>query len=165
VIEHEDLKAELMHATVCDDEVIQALGRGRGLYRTTEDPLEVRVLADVALPMVHDRVVPSDSVRPDLTQMMLLAGLAVDSPANAAALHPSLFETVAAADHAFRTAGFNRQIPIGTTYWEMAVKSAAYRRVGRGRSWQRTWWIMGSADDAKLRLEALLGVLADWKPD
>jgi hypothetical protein len=58
VIEHEDPKAELMRAAVCDDEVIQAIGRGRGVNRTAANPLEVQVLAEVALPMVHDSVVP-----------------------------------------------------------------------------------------------------------
>lgn len=165
VIEHEDPKVELMRVAVCNDEIIQAIGRGRGVNRTAEDPLEVQVLADVALPMVHERVVPWDSVKPDLIQRMLLAGLAVDSPADAAALHADLFHTVAAADHAFRRAGFNRQNPMGTTYRDMAFKSAAYRRLGRGRSWQRVWWVVGHESDVRTRLEAALGSLAHWIPD
>lgn len=163
VIEHEDPTGELMRAAVCDDEVIQAIGRGRGVNRTIENPLEVQLLADVALPMVHDRVVPWDSMKPDSIQRMLLAGLAVDSPADAAALHPVLFETVAAADHAFRRAGFNRQNPIGTTYREMAVKSARYLRGGRGRSWQRVWWIVDHESQVRTRLVTALGMVADWK--
>lgn len=163
VIEHQDAKAELMRAAVCDDEVIQAIGRGRGVNRTEADPLEVQVLADVALPMVHVRVAAWDSMVPDLMQMMLLAGLAVDSPADAAALHPELFETVAAADHAFRRAGFNRQNPIGDTYREMAVKSARYLRGGRGRSWQRVWWMAGDEMQVRERLERTLGGLGGWE--
>ena len=164
MIEHEDPKAELMRAAVCDDEVIQAIGRARGVNRTAANPLEVQVLADVALPLIHDSVVLWDSVKPNLIQRMLIAGLAVDSPADASALHPELFDTVVAADHAFRRAGFNRQNPIGTTYREMAVKSAAYRRVGRGRSWQRAWWIAGTASDVRRPLETAIGKLAEWAP-
>jgi hypothetical protein len=121
------------------------------------------VLADVALPMVHDRVVPWDSLKPDVVQRMLTAGIAVDSPADAAALHPSLFETASAADHTFRRAGFNRQNPIGDSYREMAVKSARYRRGGRGRSWRTVWWTSGTTDKIKLRLEHTLGVLEVWQ--
>lgn len=165
VIEHEDPKAELMRLAVCDDEVIQAIGRGRGVNRTEANPLEVQVLADVALPMVHECVVAWDSVRPYLMQMMLLAGLAVDSPADAAALHPSLFPNVEQAKKAFQRGVFRGQIPIGNTYREMSLKSAAYRRVGRGRSWQRSWWISGQESEVRARLEAVLGVLADWKLD
>ena len=164
VITHEDPKAELLRAAICDDEVTQAIGRGRGVNRTADNPLEVHVLADVALPLVHDRVVPWEAVVPDIFQQMLLAGIAVDSPADAAALHPGFFSSVATAEHAFSRAGFNRQNPMSGTYREMAVKSAAYHRGGRGRSWQRCWWIEGAATDVEARhlLELAFGHLAAW---
>lgn len=162
---HVEPDAELLRAAICDDEVIQAIGRGRGVNRTDQNPLEVQVLADVALPLIHHRVLAWAMAKPDLFQRMLLAGLAVDSPADAAAMHPDLFATVAAAEHMFSRAGFNRQNPIRDTYREMAVKSAAYRRPGRGRSWQRASWISGSEDDARKILEQSLGSVADWRPD
>lgn len=161
---HVDLDVELLRAAICDDEVIQAIGRGRGVNRTDQNPLEVQVLADVALPLIHDRVLAWETVKPGLFQRMLLAGLAVDSPADAAALHPHLFATVAAAEHMFSRAGFNRQNPIGDIYRELAVKSARYRRPGRGRSWQRVWWINGSADEAKKVLQSQVGALQGWNP-
>ena len=88
VMEHEDEMAELLRAAICDDELIQAIGRGRGVNRTAANPLEVHVLADVALPLVHDRVLAWETEVPDIVQRMLLAGIAVDSPADAAVLHP-----------------------------------------------------------------------------
>jgi hypothetical protein len=164
VIEHEDRKAELMRAAVCDDEVIQAIGRGRGVNRTEANPLEVQVLADVALPMIHDRLAAWDSMVPDLMQRMLLAGLAVDSPADATALHPQLFSEAKQAQKAFERAGFKRQIPIGNTYREMSLKSARYLRGGRGRSWQRVWWIDGGDSQAREKLQQAVGALAGWQP-
>ena len=89
-IEHEDERAEILRAAICDDELIQAIGRGRGINRTEADPLEVHLLADVALPLVHDRVLAWETVAPDVVQRMLLTGLAVDSPADAAVLHPAV---------------------------------------------------------------------------
>ena len=71
---HEHPQAELLRAAICDDELIQAIGRGRGINRTAADPLTVHVLADVALPLVHDRVLPWELVKPDLLQRMLLGG-------------------------------------------------------------------------------------------
>ena len=47
----------------------------------------------------------------------------------------------------------------------MSLKSAAYRRPGRGCGWQRAWWIDGDADAARCALEAALGALAEWRPD
>ena len=80
VLAHPDPHAEVLRAAICEDEVFQAIGRGRGVNRTAENPLEVHVLADVALPLVHDRVLSWDTVAPDIVQRMLLAGVAVDSP-------------------------------------------------------------------------------------
>lgn len=162
---HADFDAETLRAAICDDEVIQAIGRGRGVNRTDQNPLEVQVLADLALPLIHDRVVPWESLVPDVLQKVLLAGVAVDSPTDAAALHPGMFGSANEAKLAFARAGFKGQNPIGTAYREMTLKSAAYLRGGRGRSWQRVWWINGSAEDARRRLEASIGVLADWKPE
>ena len=87
---HPDPKAELLRAAICDDEVLQAIGRGRGVNRAEADPLEVRVLANVALPLPHDRLSCWELECPDIVQRMLLAGIAVDSPADAAGLHPGL---------------------------------------------------------------------------
>jgi hypothetical protein len=162
---HADDRAELLRAAICDDEVIQAIGRGRGVNRSADDPLEVQVLADVALPLVHDQIVAWETVQPDLMQRLLLAGIAVDSPADAALLHPALFSGAEQAKKVFHRAGFKGQNPIRDLYREMSLKSAAYRRPGQGHSWQRAWWIDGDANTARSSLEASLGALAGWQPD
>ncbi|MGV8989731.1 MAG: hypothetical protein ACOH2H_26395 [Cypionkella sp.] len=136
-----------------------------GVNRTADNPLEVRLLSDVVLPIAYERVPAWDVVCPDIVQQMLLAGLAVDSPADAARLHPGLFDTANAADCAFRRDGFNRQNPIGDLYREMTVKSAAYRLGGRRRGWQRAILISGSAEEAHAIMEAAVGSLAEWVPD
>ena len=46
----------------------------------------------------------------------------------------------------------------------MSLKSAAYRRPGRGCSWQTAYWIDGDADDARARIQEALGELAEWRP-
>ncbi|WP_245866856.1 bifunctional DNA primase/polymerase [Oceaniglobus roseus] len=163
VLRHEDDLAETLRAAICDDELIQVIGRGRGVNRTAQDPLEVHVLADVALPLAIDRLTAWDVERPDVVQRMLLAGIAVDSPADAAALHPELFSDEKQAQKAFERAVFKRQNPMYTSYREMSLKSAAYRRAGRGRSWQRAWWIEGAAEEVRARLQHVLGELAEWR--
>ena len=163
-IRHTDPSAEILRAAICDDEVMQALGRGRGVNRGADTPLEVHVLADVVLPVAYERVQAWEAVCPDIVQQMLLAGLAVDSPADAARLHPEMFTTVVAADHAFRKAGFNRLFPIRDTYRKKSVKSASYRVGGKGRGWQTAYWIAGSAEVARAQLEKAIGLLATWEP-
>ena len=83
----------------------QAVGRGRGVNRTADNPLEVHVLADVALPLVHDQVLAWETVAPDLVQRMLLAGMAVDSPSDAAALHPAAVRQRGAGEEGVRAGG------------------------------------------------------------
>ncbi|WP_232790403.1 bifunctional DNA primase/polymerase [Pelagovum pacificum] len=164
VLRHDDEVAEIVRAAICDDELIQDIGRGRGVNRTEADPLEVHVLADVALPLVHDSVVNWDSVKPDIVQRMLLAGVAVDSPADAVALHPHLFDNEKQAQKAFERAGFKRQIPYNI-YRGMSLKSAAYRRSGRGRSWQTALWLDRDVGVARAEIEVALGPLSGWKSE
>ena len=93
-----------------------------------------------------------------------LAGLAVDNPVDAAALHPGLFSSEAQAQKAFERAGFKRQNPITNIYREMSLKHAAYRREGQGRSWQNAYWLDGGEAAARRVFEAALGPLAGWRP-
>lgn len=139
-VRHKDGTAETLRAAICDDEMVQAIGRGRGVNRSAANPLEVHILADVALPLVYDRLTTWDAEKPYLFQQMLLASVAVDSPADAAALHPELFGNSNEAKLAFKRSAFKGQNPMYSSYREMTLKSAAYRRDGRGRCWQRAWW-------------------------
>jgi hypothetical protein len=164
-IRHADTSAETLRAAICDDEIMQALGRGRGINRSAGDPLEVHILADVVLPLAHQQVQAWDMVRPDIMQRMLLAGLAFSSPKHAFALHPALFTNFAQAEKALQRGGFGGHFPIRDIYREMSVKSAQYRLGGRGQSWQRAWWIVCSSSDARAKLEAAIGLVAQWLPE
>ena len=162
-VRHDDPRADLLRAAICDDELVQAIGRGRGVNRTAATPFEVHLLADAALPLIHDRVVAWEALVPDPVQRMLLAGVAVDSPADAAALHPELFDNEKQVQKVLERSGFKRQIPIRNTYREMSLKSARYRRAGRGRSWQMAWWLDGDAETVRARLQNALGRLDGWE--
>ncbi|EAQ26835.1 hypothetical protein [Roseovarius sp. 217] len=164
VLRHGNSEAEVIRAAICDDELIQVIGRGRGVNRKADRPLDVHILADVALPLVHDRILPWDSIKPGIYEQMLLAGAAVDSASDAYALSPEMFSSLEQAKSVFRRELFKGQIPY--VYIKgLTLKSAAYRRAGRGRGWQRAWWIEGSSSDIQLRLEDGLGEFAEWFPD
>ncbi|WP_198134896.1 bifunctional DNA primase/polymerase [Roseovarius sp. 217] len=164
VLRHGNSEAEVIRAAICDDELIQVIGRGRGVNRKADRPLDVHILADVALPLVHDRILPWDSIKPGIYEQMLLAGAAVDSASDAYALSPEMFSSLEQAKSVFRRELFKGQIPY--VYIKgLTLKSAAYRRAGRGRSWQRTWWIDGDEAKVRVHLEAVLGDLARWQPE
>ena len=165
VFGHRDPRAEALRAAICDDELIQAIGRGRGVNRGAGNPLEVHVLADVALPLEYAQLTIWETMKPDIVQLMLLDGVAVDSPADAAALHPQLLGNEKQAQKAFERGGFKRQNPMSNSYREMSLKSAAYRKPGSGRAWQRAWWIDGTEEEVSAVLERTLGPLGSWTPD
>jgi hypothetical protein len=131
--------------------------------RTENNPLEVQLLSDVALPLIHDSVLAWETIAPDIVQRMLLAGMAVSSPLDAAALHPGLFASANQAKLAFARAGFKGQNPIDIAYRGMTLKSAAYLRGGRGRSWQQVWWMHGDEADVRVQLERAIRGLEGWK--
>ncbi len=161
-LRHQDTLAEDVRQAICDDEVLQALGRGRGVNRSTHNPIEIHVLGNLALPIAYDSVVSWETVRPDIMQRMLMAGVAVDSPADAATLYPEMFTSANQAKMAFAEAGFKGENPIRGIYREMTLKSARYRRAGRGRSWQRVWWCTGAEHVVRSKMESALGDVAGW---
>ncbi len=161
---HEEPNAEIIRAAICDDELIQVIGRGRGVNRTAQNPLDVHILADVALPLVHDCIAPWDSIQPGIFERMLLGGAAVDSASDAFALYPEMFSSLEQAKSAFRRGLFKGQAPY-IYIRDLTLKSAQYRRTGRGRSWQRARWIAGDGAAVLRHLEAVLGDLADWRPE
>jgi hypothetical protein len=50
-LRHPDPLAEAIRFAICEGELVQAVGRGRGVRRTAETPLEVLVLTDVPIPL------------------------------------------------------------------------------------------------------------------
>jgi hypothetical protein len=151
-----------LRAAICDDELIQAIGRGRGVNRTADNPLEVHVLADVALPLVHDRILGWTVMQPDVVQRMLLAGIALDSPADASVLHSTLFTGPKHAQKEFERAGFKRQNPIRNIYRGLSLKQAVYLLPGSGRSAQHAYWLSHDDDVIRQRLESVLGTFGEW---
>ena len=63
---HPDPLVEMMRWRVCEAELIQAIGRGRGVNRTEADPLQVDLINTVPLPdIMIDEVVTWDDAQPD----------------------------------------------------------------------------------------------------
>ena len=105
---HPDPLAEIMRWRACEAELIQAIGRGRGVNRTETDPLQVDLINKVPLPDIEiDEVVEWGHAQPDPGAViagrygLLLAEEGAKGTANVvAALLPDLFGTVNAAKQA-----------------------------------------------------------------
>lgn len=161
-VRHPDPEGDILRAAICDDQLIQVIGRGRGVNRTSSNPLDVHVLADTALPLVHDRVTCWEVEAPGIFERMLLWGVAVDSSADAYRLHPELFTSVEQAKTALRRSPLKDQVPYEKAKG-LTLETMRYRKAGRGQSWQTAWWIAGSRVDVKDRLGETLGEIAGWE--
>jgi putative DNA primase/helicase len=90
---HADPMAEAVRWSICEGELIQAIGRGRGVNRTAATALEIDLLTDVALPVTVDALVCWSELRPTRPDLMALAGIVLENAADRAACFPDLWLT------------------------------------------------------------------------
>ena len=83
---HADPIAEAIRWSICEGELIQAIGRGRGVNRTAETPLEIDLLTDAVLPLTVHEVVPWQQIRPSRRDLMALEGVVLENAADMASL-------------------------------------------------------------------------------
>ena len=95
--EHADPIAEAVRWSICEGELIQAMGRGRGVNRTAATQLEIDLLTDVVLPVIVDALVAWSDLRPTRRDLMALTGIVLENAADMAACFPELWPTREAA--------------------------------------------------------------------
>ena len=106
--QHPDQRAEIMRWSACEAELIQAIGRGRGVNRTEDDPLQVDIINTVPLPDIKvNEVVEWDDAHPCARDViagrygLILPAKSSHGTANVvAALLPDRFASVNAAKQA-----------------------------------------------------------------
>ena len=83
---------------------MQAIGRGRGVNRTADRPLEVIVLSDAILPVPVDRFASQDEVLRTSAndEMLALGGVAYEDPTAAHEAYPNLWPTLEATKKALQ---------------------------------------------------------------
>ena len=59
--QHPDPRAEAVRWAICEAELIQAIGRGRGVNRSADNPLQIDILTNVCLPIEVDEVTTWDA--------------------------------------------------------------------------------------------------------
>jgi putative DNA primase/helicase len=100
---HPDERAEELRWAICEAGLLQAIGRGRGVNRTANDPLEVDVVTNVCLPLVVDEVTAWPAIQPTALEYMAAEQGAVPGVyADMAAAFPGMFRNAEAARNAFR---------------------------------------------------------------
>jgi hypothetical protein len=169
---YESPEAEMVRRAVSETAVEQAVGRARGVNRTSDTPVDVYVVLDdsvTSLPV--DEVVEFDVIKPDRFDEMVVRGLVPEFSADAAALYPDLFKTEIAARMAYHrrakreAAGEsvsspykNLLISARNTLREVRYKPAAARSKPRSALYSPT-----KTADPRAVIEAAVGPLASFE--
>lgn len=88
---HPDRVAEAVRKQICDAELVQAIGRGRGVNRTWENTLQIDILTNVCLPLVVHEPVRWSEIAPGKIDEMICMGLLPGSYMAAALIYPDIW--------------------------------------------------------------------------
>lgn len=168
---HPDPMAEAVRWSICEGELVQIIGRGRGVNRTQATPLDVIVLTDAVLPMP---ITGEFSARRRLDtprdRMIEAGGIAYESPAHAAKAYPQLWATPDAAKKNFARSD---AIPDGDNFHlsslfgicPLLASRVEYQPAGPRRSAAVAWFDPARLSDPISALVAAQGPLAWCKID
>jgi hypothetical protein len=156
---HPDPLCEALRWQLCEAALVQNVGRGRGLHRTADRPLDIHLWTDIAV----DELGPVDHALwqgPTTDEEMLARGVWLELPADAAKVHPNVVVSAAALKQA-RIRYDQRHLPIETIIskcrWSYRYRPATVGRSAVGRA---TFLNPTSEAEARAYLEAHLGTLA-----
>jgi putative DNA primase/helicase len=129
--QHPDPRAEEVRLAICESGLIQAVGRGRGVNRTADDPLLIDILTNVVLPIEVDELTTWAAIQPGYAEIMRARGAVPLGCADMALAYPDLFPSRSAAHMALTRENLS-QTPIDTFLIGVCDRFLAvtYRRRG-----------------------------------
>lgn len=166
--EHPDPVSEAVRQQICEAELIQALGRARGVNRTASNPVAIDILADAVLPLTVDEALAWEEVGKGLGGWIETAAegvILVGSPADRFKLFPDVWTSLRDAN---REPGlptdFSAKVLVRDLHKETGTEIPhwtlfLYRPAGRGQQGRRAWFDLSVIADPKRWLEARLGPL------
>ena len=159
---HPDPLAEAIRWTICEGQLLQIIGRGRGVTRTARDPLDVLVLCDVPLPLPVAETMPAAALDPTLPARMLAeGGVAFENSGHALQAYPGMWPSKRAAEQAFYrgrcTTNPYEESLLGECRAPLRV---AYQVAGPGQRAAVAWFDLWVVPDPEAWLADRLGPLA-----
>ena len=112
--------AEAVRWQIAEGELVQIIGRGRGVNRTEANPIDVLAMVNAPLPMPVNEALSASGLAPGPDDLMLAAGgVALANPTDAAAAYPALWTNREAAKKAFER--ISKEIQMGTKSGQMGT--------------------------------------------
>jgi putative DNA primase/helicase len=176
--QHPDELCERIRSRICVGDIVQGIGRGRGVNRTADDPLDVVVLNDVPLLLPVDEFLSDATVKASPFDLMLAeGGAAFFEGANAAKAYPSLWRTAEAARMALQRGRSDRgtqdrgsvtnayrEYHIGKCYADRRLcPSVRFKRVEANGHEETAIYDPRVVADPRATIEMLIGELAAFE--
>jgi putative DNA primase/helicase len=165
--QHPDPSAEAVRWSICEAGLIQAIGRGRGINRTADNPLKIDILTKVALPIETDEMTTWDLIQPTEAEIMRSRGAIPLNYRDMATAYPDLFPS----DHAAQMA-LLRENPSQTPIEKYLIgecdgfRRIEYRRKGsRGPASKLLYKPTSVADPAQWLAEHIGEVVIKSRPE
>ncbi len=133
---HPDPVAEMVRWQVAEGQLVQIVGRGRGVRRTEANPVHVLALVDAPLPMPLAGTLEAADVEPGPADLMLAeGGVVFENPTDAAAAYPTLWPSKDAAKKAIQRGKLGTFPYKDTLIRECPqLRQVSYKLTGQGRS-------------------------------
>ncbi|MCB8883982.1 toprim domain-containing protein [Acidisoma cellulosilytica] len=163
---HPDTIAEAIRWQICEGELLQIIGRGRGVNRTVENPLDVLVMTDVPVPTpVAETIAFADLDPTPDDQMMAAAGIILRNARHAASAFPDFWPSHNAADLALRRSRVRQTCKDNTLLYsdDGPWKRATYQLAGARAQPSTAIFDPSTCADPESWLTAKLGPLARFE--
>ena len=169
-VRHPHPVAEACRWQICEGELVQIIGRPRGIWRTVNTPADVLVLTDPVLPMTIDEELTAADVDPSLPARMLgEGGVVFGNTGHAARAYSDLWEKPKDAENAFargRTPSFPyEEPPLREKRESSPLLRVRYQRTGPGQKTAEAWFDPFLRPDPEAFLAERLGPLISFEFD
>ena len=157
--QHSHPVAEAVRWVITEGQLVQVIGRARGVNRTAENPVEILIMSDVVLPVIVDRI--ESWKAPEREAEMILCGAWLENSSDMAAAYPDVWATADAAKKDRQRTGTN-------AYSDISLKAfvpvlVRYQPVGVGQKPRDARFDPEQVANPKEWLEARLGPLARFE--
>jgi putative DNA primase/helicase len=159
---HPHPTAEAIRWQIKEGEVVQAIGRARGVNRTAAVPVEVLILGDAVLPIQVEAVDAADLDPSPIELMLAAGGIGMESPTHAAICYPDLWASPHAAKKAFQRdqTGTNPERKYIFRECPRLLSRITYQLAGERQKPAIAWADLARVPDPAAWLEARLRPLA-----
>jgi len=165
---HPDPIAEAIRWQICEGELVQIIGRPRGVNRTSENPVDILLMTDIAVPVPVEETLSSADLEPSTDDMMLAAGgVAFENGRHAHTAYPDLWPSWEAARKALNRAGAAERSGTSLSEYKFLLEECPtpltrvdYQVAGPGQKPAVAWCDLGMLPDPGVYLTAKLGTLA-----